>query len=109
MKKTNPEGENQPENKSTAEMLQGNIVIRLMPPVNPAKLRAFEAQLAQTGKLNLVMVGGTAEGNVEMTVLTVEPEPVADILQELPVVSEVSNKGKNFQITLEPEAAASED
>jgi hypothetical protein len=109
MKKTKPEGDNQPESESTAEMVQGNIVIRLMPPVNPAKLRAFEAQLTQTGKLSLVMVGGAAEGNVEINVLAVEPEPVADILRELPVVSEVSSKGKHFQITLEPEAAAKAD
>jgi len=108
MKENKPDGDNRKEKdkETTAEMLQGNIVIRLMPPVNPDQLRALEEQLAQAGKLSLVMVGGTAEGNVELTVLAAEPLPVADVLRELPVVSEVGNKGKQFQLTLVPESGA---
>lgn len=95
--------------KGRADLLQGNISLKVMAPLDQAKLRMFEEQLGQISELRVVLISGSADGAVEVIVAADKPLPVIDVLNGLPVVADVVNKGKQIQIALIAEEATGGD
>jgi len=88
---------------SGAELYKGTVRLAILPPVDSGQVRKLEEHLSQVPELQLVLIGGSVAEGTEIVVSAENPIPLLDILRDMPLVAQVTKKGKTAQITLKAE------
>ena len=72
----------------------------IMPPVDSKNLKELEDGLRNTKGLKLLLIGGTADGGIQIVVSALKPIPILNALKETPQVEEAISKDDIIYISL---------
>ena len=77
-----------------------------MPPVDSLHARNLEEELRLIQNLDILLIGGSVDGGARIVVSAVQSMPLIDVLSQIPIVEQVTKKGKDIQISLKSGAIA---
>ncbi|HEY56306.1 MAG TPA: hypothetical protein G4N90_02590 [Dehalococcoidia bacterium] len=89
--------------KTNAELHKGLVTLSIMPPVDSGQVKRLEESLHESPDLRLVVIGGSTANGTEMVISAENAIPLVDILMKVPLVAQVTKKGKTLQVTLKAE------
>lgn len=89
--------------KTNAELYKGLVTLSIMPPVDSGQVKRLEESLHESPDLSLVVIGGSTANGTEMVISAENAIPLVDILMKVPLVAQVTKKGKTLQVTLKAE------
>jgi len=89
--------------KTNAELYKGLVTLSIMPPVDSGQVKRLEESLHESPDLRLVVIGGSTANGTEMVISVENAIPLVDILMKVPLVAQVTKKGKTLQVTLKAE------
>ena len=89
--------------KTNAELYKGLVTLSIMPPVDSGQVKRLEESLHESPDLRLVVIGGSTANGTEMVISAENAIPLVDILMKVPLVAQVTKKGKTLQVTLKAE------
>ncbi len=89
----------------TAQLYKGTINLLLMPPVDLLQIKNLEEKLHLIQNIRVILTSGSvAEGGVgeliRIVVSTEQPIPLLDVLSQIPIVNQVTKKGKEIEVSL---------
>jgi len=79
------------------------VTLSIMPPVDSGQVKRLEESLHESPDLRLVVIGGSTANGTEMVISAENAIPLVDILMKVPLVAQVTKKGKTLQVTLKAE------
>ena len=82
------------------EMFEGMVKLQIAPPVDSGHMKELENKLRQTKGLKLMLIGGIADGGMQIVVSIKKRSPLLKILLDIPQVEEASGKGDEVYISL---------
>jgi hypothetical protein len=71
-----------------------------MPPVDSKDLKELEDGLRNTKGLKILLIGGTADGGIQIVVSALKPIPILNALKETPQVKDAFGKDDAIYISL---------
>jgi cell division septum initiation protein DivIVA len=80
--------------KESPALYQGAIELEIMPPISLAGILQLHRHLASTPEIKTLYVKGTANKGIIIRLFLRSPAPLLDVLEALPEVGRVSDKGK---------------
>jgi hypothetical protein len=83
-----------------AQLYEGTINLVLMPPVGVLQINNLEEKLRLIQNLRVILTGGSVDKPIRIVVSAEQPIPLIDVLNHIPIVDEVTKKGKEIQILL---------
>ncbi len=86
--------------KVNARLYEGTLNIVLMPPADVPQIKNLEETLQQIQNLRIVFIGGSVYEPMKIVVSAEQPTPLVDILSRIPIVDQVSSRGKEIQVSL---------
>ena len=83
-----------------AQLYEGTINLVLMPPVGVLQIENLKEKLCLIQNLRVILTGGSVDEPNNIVVSAEQPIPLIDVLNHIPIVDEVTKKGKEIQILL---------
>ena len=80
--------------KESPALYQGAVELEIMPPISLAGILQLHRHLASTPEIKTLYVKGTANKGIIIRLFLRSPAPLLDVLEALPEVGRVSDKGK---------------
>jgi len=81
-------------------LYKGEVKLLIMPPVDSKNLKELEDGLRNTKGLKLLLIGGTADGGIQIVVSALKPIPILNALKETPQVKDAVGKDDAIYISL---------
>ena len=76
------------------------VKLLVTPPINSRLLKELEGDLRRTTDISLILIGGTADGGIQIVVSADAPVPLIDILADMPQVENVNGNNDKIHILL---------
>ncbi|MCJ7521614.1 MAG: hypothetical protein MUP21_05310 [Dehalococcoidia bacterium] len=80
--------------KESPALYQGAVELEIMPPISLAGILQLHRHLASTPEVKTLYVKGTANKGIIIRLFLRSPAPLLEVLEALPEVGRVSDKGK---------------
>ena len=81
-------------------MFEGMVKLLIMPPIDSNRLKELEENLRQTKGINLIFIGGFADGGIQIVVSAAKSTPLIDALMKMPPVEEAVGKDDTIHVSL---------
>ena len=88
----------------STELYEGTINLELMPPAGVLQIKNLEERLHLVQHLRVILTSGSVDEPIGIVVSTEQPIPLIDVLSQIPIVDQVTKKGKEIQILLKAAA-----
>jgi hypothetical protein len=79
---------------------QNEVKLIIMPPIDSVNLREVEKGLRNTADLRVLLIGGTADGGMQIVVSAAESVPILNTLRGMPQVEKAEDKDNTIYISL---------
>ena len=86
--------------KISYKLYKGEVKLLILPPVDFKNLKELENGLLNTKGLKILLIGGAADGGIQIVVSTSKPIPLLNALRETPQVEEAISKDNTIHISL---------
>ena len=83
---------------------KGTINLVLMPPAGVLQIKNLGEKLRLIQNLRVILIGGSVDESTRVVVSAEQPIPLIDVLSQIPIVDQVTKKGKEIQISLKAAA-----
>ena len=71
-----------------------------MPPVGVLQIKNLKEKLRLIQNLRVILTGGSVDEPIRIVVSAEQPIPLIDVLSQIPIVDQVTKKGKEIRILL---------
>jgi len=86
--------------KTSNKLYKGEVKLLILPPVDSKILKELEGDLRNTKGLKILLIGGTADGGMQIVLSTEKPVPILNILKKNPQVENVNSNEDTIYISL---------
>jgi len=87
-------------NKTKQKLYKGVVKLLISPPVDSKNLKELENGLLNTKGLKILLIGGAADGGIQIVISTSKPIPLLNALMETPQVEEAISKDDTIHVSL---------
>ena len=88
----------------STQFYKGTINLVLMPPAGVLQIKNLGEKLRLIQNLRVILIGGSVDEPTRVVVSAEQPIPLIDVLSQIPIVDQVTKKGKEIQILLKAAA-----
>ena len=88
------------EEEARTELYEGMVELVILPPLDSDQMKKLEEGLRQIQDLRVVLISGSMDEGTRVIVSARKPIPLANVIEEIPLVEQVVKKGKEIQVSL---------
>jgi len=81
------------------DLFEGTVLI-IAPSRGTTQLKDFEQQLKKLNDIKVLVTGASDKGNSKIIISLEKPQPLIQILSDLPIVKDVTRQGREVHVTL---------